>query len=83
MVVTASFGAQDTLHRPIGADPTRYKQDDVCFVAFVDKPTIEKFGYQSGCFDAWNVVGIHTRVPGQSNESEISESVVAISFSGE
>lgn len=56
VVVTASFGAQDTLHRPIGADPTRYKQDDVCFVAFVDKPTIEKFGYQSGCFDAWNVV---------------------------
>ncbi|CAL6398244.1 unnamed protein product [Bathycoccus prasinos] len=48
VVVTASFGAQDTLHRPIGADPTRYKQDDVCFVAFVDKPTIEKFGYQSG-----------------------------------
>ena len=56
VVVTASFGGQVTLHRPIGADPTRYKQDNVCFVAFVDKPTIEKFGYQSGCFDAWNVV---------------------------
>ena len=56
VVVTASFGAQDTLHRPVGADPSRYKQDNVCFVAFVDKPTIEKFGYQSGCFDVWNVV---------------------------
>ena len=54
VVVTASFGAQDTLHRPVGADPSRYKQDNVCFVAFVDKPTIEKFGYQSRCFDVWN-----------------------------
>lgn len=55
VVVTASFGAQDTLHEPVGADPTWYGLDKVCFVAFVDKPTVEKFGYGE-CEDVWNVV---------------------------
>ena len=55
VVATVSFGAQDSLHQPLNLKPASSNGGVVCFVAFVDKPTIDKFNLGS-CVGMWNVV---------------------------
>ena len=55
VVATVSFGAQDSLHQPMHLKPASSNGGVVCFVAFVDKPTIDKFKLGS-CEGMWNVV---------------------------
>lgn len=55
VVATVSFGAQDSLHQPSNLTPASSNGGVVCFVAFVDKPTIDKFKLGS-CEGMWNVV---------------------------
>ena len=45
VVATVSFGAQDSLHQPLNLRPESSSGSGVvCFVAFVDRPTIERYG---------------------------------------
>ena len=55
VVATVSFGAQDTLHQPLNLRAESRRGGAVCFVAFVDKPTIDKF-HLGACEGVWNVV---------------------------
>jgi len=53
VVTTVSFGAQDSLHQPTNLSPA--SSGVVCFVAFVDRPTIDRFNL-GVCMGMWNVV---------------------------
>ena len=51
VVVTASFGAQETLHQPLNVE----FRPGVCFVAFTDAETRQKYDIRA-CEESWNVL---------------------------
>ena len=51
VVVTASFGAQDTLHQALNVE----FRPGVCFVAFIDAETRQKYDI-GACEESWNVL---------------------------